>query len=272
MPSNRELELFREFLANTNNPHEAADRYPIITYQGAVNAASLDLDGPRMAGQHIRALCLGLYYGMPPEASVTCMFNTNLRVDSERFSEGLPTENWNGIWIHQGHGGPQDLTGSSIKMPTFYKRWAKPIFSQDHFSYGLMKSCHAARRGMGDSAIEMLANMHQDKQITLYGANAVTWVPLAGDHLGCPLIKPSDVYYTRMSNFGDYYSYGGAPNDAFKHAEECMKENYTWSDMIPYLTDAYYELVGFSPDKALPIAQNDKGSNPDTNWYGTGME
>lgn len=266
MPSDREISQFIEFCERVEFQDRDEGSYPVITYFGPVNEASLDLDGVRKAGQHIRAYCLGIYYGIPTTKLPDYMFNMNYAPDEQRFRDTFPLADWNGVWILQGHGEPQDLSGGMMKTSTFYRKWAQPLFQQDNFRYGLIKACHAARQGNDESAIEKLARMHKDKNIILYGANAVTWVPLAGTYIGCPVISLSDVYYKKTQDFGNYYT------ESFAHANNCMKDNYVWSDMVPYLTDAYYELVGFSPENALPISQNTCGSNPDINWYGTGLE
>lgn len=269
MPSPAEINAMKKFIGAQNLALPNSGTCPIITYRSATSAASLALEENSKIGQHLRALCLGIYYGMPGSAIETNLFNLAFNDDFSRFNEAFPVQSWNGVWIHQGHGEEGNLfVDRSISMKKFYDDWAKRIFDQDGFQYGLMKTCFAARRSNEDSAIEKLANMYRSdtsKSVKLYGANAMTWVPLRGAHLGCPVVSVGDVYYTGSSNFGKYYT------NTWQHARDCFSNDLRLNDTVEFLTDAYYELTGFTPEKALPISQNTKGANPDINWYGTGL-
>ncbi len=271
MPTATELDLMRKHILAQNFIIKDAGSYPLITYYGPVDTEGLSVS--TASGQYLRAACLAARNGIPTQKWETHVLNLNDDIaDFKLLANDSWKKDWNGIWIHQGHGNPGSVLVNGIKNGLkFYSAYARHIVHDSKFKYGLIKTCYGAKtyQSMSNktplSFIEVLAKAARQK-IRLYSSAGNNWIPLSGPHLGIPMISPNAFFQKCHAEKLDPKTYFTSDHTTL---DGIMEDDETYNKLLPYLTDAYFQSAHFDLQTAQPVASRPKLTIGDTRWYHT---
>lgn len=214
MITNWEIERFSELMEGFGQPPplgQAQGGYPLITYAGEESTDGGGYANPQ-TGQHMRALAIAHNQGIPGADYQNRVLNLSHPGDLERLNQNGWLDQWNGVWIHQGHGnslskvsvkrshqqGPMRNTSKAYDATEFNNAFSQHITNQPNFKAGVIKTCHAAGTGIAADHLSKMAiaqGFHKAKEKSNKKSDSTSIPPENSFIGGLAKLNPGKPFY-----------------------------------------------------------------------------